>query len=312
MPRSRSRAALVAPASIAVAAALLLTATSAAANELTVTVSGTDIGIYPRESASFDAAHSAAAISDGTSVQPTCYRAGQDVTGSPNDSDIWVYVDALGFLPVAYLDVSADTVTAALPPCDEGVGQPIAPQQNVRRQYDRDAVVAYADANWDQPRRIVGAPDCTVYTSDALSQSLVKDATWTDTSTDVNQVASKVRSLWGRVPFPTKTYADANLLVRYLLDRGYATVTRIDLNQHLVPGADRGDVIAYAWDGASGDDLPPLDHLAVVVGDDGTQTKVDQHEDNAQWKGWNWSTHDNDWINHANPAAVAYLIHITY
>lgn len=172
--------------------------------------------------------------------------------------------------------------------------------------------MAYADSNWDQPRRIFGAPDCTVYTSDALSQSIPKDATWTDASTDVNKVAGVRRSLWGHIPFPTKAYADANLLVHYLLDHGYATVTPIGLNDNLIAGAEPGDVIAYAWDGASGDDLPPIDHLAIVVGDDGSQTKVDQHEDNAQWKGWNWSTHDNTWINHATPTAAAYLIHITY
>lgn len=127
MPRSRFRAAVVAPASASLAAALLLfTAAPASAEQLTLTISGTDIGIYPREAPSFDAAHSAAAISDGTPVQPACYRAGQRVTDSPNDSDIWVYVDSLGFLPVAYLDASPDAVTAALAPCDEGVSQLIA------------------------------------------------------------------------------------------------------------------------------------------------------------------------------------------
>ena len=279
---------------------------------MTITVSGTSIGIYPRQTPDWNAPHSSSALSDQTQVDAVCYRHGVDVAGPSIDSDLWFYAQERGFLPVAYTDTDPASVLSTLPPCDEGISVPISPQQNVVHQYDRTAVVAYADAHWNSGRRIPWAPDCTVYTSDSVAQSIPQDSIWSSSSTDVNQVASRTGSLFGRIPSPTKTYADANLFVHYLLDQGYATVTPVSLNQNMVPDAQPGDVIAYAWSSGGGADLPLIDHLAIVVGNDGSQTKVDQHEGPAHWKGWNWSSSDNDWILNANPAATAYLIHIVY
>jgi hypothetical protein len=156
--------------------------------------------------------------------------------------------------------------------------------------------------------------DCTWYVSRALwAGKLAKTADWTDSSFDINKVASK-KEPGG----PTRTASAPDYLKNYLLDSRQATIRELNWRVNNVPDAKIGDLIGYDWakNSPTGGGRPDgiIDHLMIVTGFSGQYPEVSGHTNDVSNQGWTWSEADKDWIEHADAvghnAPRVYLIHI--
>ena len=173
------------------------------------------------------------------------------------------------------------------------------------QEFDRGSAVEFADAHYNDPEHWPFVDDCTFFASEVLQAGMLPESPeWTEFTDDPTYAASNWRRSFGTVP--TRAFMDADYLKNYLVDNGLATISQIDPSQHLVPGAESGDLIGYSWDNNG-----IINHMAVVVGNT-DETQVDQHEPNALHKGYNWSSNHDDWITESTPNVAVYLIHITW
>lgn len=107
------------PASVFLALGFTWGVASPASAGETFSVTGTDIGIYPRTAPSMDADRVGTALADNTSVDAVCELQGQVVDNGYAPSSIWMRLTDGTFLPNAFVLTGYDGRTPSLPSCEE-------------------------------------------------------------------------------------------------------------------------------------------------------------------------------------------------
>lgn len=214
-------------------------------------------------------------MADGDEFDVDCFTTSDAVLG-----DIaWLHgTDAAtgttGYAADAYLDTDdhpgtepADLTSLGIAACDQQPSgdQGAAPSGPVTTEptgseavtFDRSAAAAFAVSNVDNPPSFPD-DDCTWFASQALwAGGLPQTPEWEGASWDWGQLASK-----RHLPGPTKTAAQAQMLVDYLTSHALATRVPVAWSDNTAGGAQPGDLIAYHWN--PGEPADQIDHLAVV------------------------------------------------
>lgn len=246
-------------------------------------------------------------VPSGVSPNYLCYEQGENVSGV----DVWFRVEwngTTGFIS-SYYDSSSYPSDADIPgkyginPCgsatlSDGSSDP----------FDREAAASWAYANATEPQDF--AAGCTWFVSQALwAAGIPKSGDWTDDGSHGNWP-------WSRRPGTPAATAVQPFIDAFLGRFPASTVEQLDFSYNRVPDAEKGDLIAYDWDGDGS-----WDHLSIVTSiADGEYPNVAEWGTPDQWwghpsmwyseRGWTWSAKNQRWLQEDHPNVRAMLIHI--
>ncbi len=263
---------------------------------------------------------------EGAEFDVQCFNPGGDPV---NGNALWLtglYNGRQGSTTDYYVDThwktTEDLKNQGIPECGQEQQEPNNTQSYDNSGYNRDVAAAWSLDHSQDPQTI-SLDQCTWFASQSLwAGGLARTPEWNDYK---NYGSPHIPGT--NLGSGAKGTADAWLAPRLIsyIEHRYpnSTWNELSFSQNSQPDAQKGDIIAYDWDGDTS-----IDHIAVVVDDaPGTHYPEVAEQGNVaqlgatapnQKRGWTYSTYYGGWIetvkrkdgSKAYPNPHAYLLHI--